>query len=146
MKFGAHYRRDDGCERDHDVYEQLVKDIDTIYVHPKYNRYEHSYDIALIKLFKPVVFTKWVAPVMLQYSVTVLPEEHCHAVGWGKTETGEVAKQLEFFDLRIRSHLDCWKLIKTLTDRALLDTTMFCAGEVGSDKPNTCSVSPAFSI
>ena len=66
-----------------------------IFVHPNYNSYAYDFDIALIKLSKPVTFTEYVRPACLAESTNeTTAYTRCLISGWGNTEIGTYITQL----------------------------------------------------
>ena len=90
---------------EHDVrvvegYEQIIS-VDKIIIHPDYDAYTLDYDVALIKLKKPINFTRNVRPVCLP-TMDFAPGTKCFVTGWGATiEKGNGSQ--------VRTQLEMWK-------------------------------------
>jgi len=74
-------RKADGTEH--------VIQIEEIFIHPKYNppKTENDYDVALIKLRKPIKFNNDVRPVCLP-TKDFRAGTNCYVTGWGDTLEG----------------------------------------------------------
>ena len=74
--------------RQADGTEQVIP-IDKIFIHPNYNppATGPDYDVALIKLRKPIRFTNDVRPVCLP-TRDFPPGTNCYVTGWGATREG----------------------------------------------------------
>lgn len=57
-------------------------------VHPKYNFYTYEYDLALVKLEKPLEFALHIAPICLPGSDDLLIGESAIITGWGRLSEG----------------------------------------------------------
>ena len=69
--------------RKKDATEQVIP-IDQIFKHPKHNPPNIDYDVALIKLKKPIKFNNDVRPVCLPRKDFPLGTK-CYVTGWGHT-------------------------------------------------------------
>uniref|UniRef100_A0A0N4ZN95 Peptidase S1 domain-containing protein n=1 Tax=Parastrongyloides trichosuri TaxID=131310 RepID=A0A0N4ZN95_PARTI len=102
--------------------------ISSISIHPYYkkNFIAYEYDIALIKLSKPVNITKKLAPIGLPKN-SVNRDRICIVAGWGMTsEKGEQSKYLKELQLPILSNEICNDFMHY---RGLINTlSSFCAG------------------
>ena len=104
--------------------------IDSVFIHPKYNRSLRINDIAVIKLKDPVEWTKWVQPICLPGSTENLKENsstYMQLVGWGYdhwNSGGEKTEELHAVELPIVSNEQCqyWMTKLEITDNHL------CAG------------------
>ncbi|XP_072886133.1 transmembrane protease serine 5-like isoform X1 [Hemitrygon akajei] len=60
--------------------------VDKIIYHNDYNDDTHDYDIALMKLRKPITFTDTVEAICLpKYNQQIMPGKKCWITGWGQT-------------------------------------------------------------
>ena len=60
-----------------------------IRLHPQHEIVELEFDIALMRLDKPVQFTRYVAPVCLPPAGLSLSDNNtCYVAGWGKPHSG----------------------------------------------------------
>ena len=63
--------------------------LSAIYVHPRYNRKTTDNDIALLKLSRPVKFTKYIRPACVpSSSFRVRSGANAFVSGWGATSEG----------------------------------------------------------
>ncbi|XP_055375886.1 serine protease snake-like [Condylostylus longicornis] len=83
--------------------------IANIYRHPNYKNNLDYYDIALIRLARPAVFTKHVRPARL-WASDEIPFEKVFALGYGSTKFGKTPTNvLTFFNLTIINNNECNK-------------------------------------
>ena len=68
--------------------EQIIP-IDTIILHPKFNRLTLDYDVALIELKNPIKFNSNVRPVCLP-TTDFDAGTDCYVTGWGRTMEGGI--------------------------------------------------------
>ncbi|KAB7506238.1 Serine protease snake [Armadillidium nasatum] len=116
--------------------EQLILISDVI-IHPEYNRPYH--DIALLKLEKPVIFTKRVLPACLPlYPEEDFSDKILTVAGWGRIQYADfkVTPTLQKVNIPVIERLKCWEDLKR--DNALLiprgiTEEQICAGEEGKD-------------
>ena len=59
--------------------------LESLYEHPLYNNVTSVNDLALLKVDKPIRFTREVMPACLAESVDELDKYSCHVTGWGLT-------------------------------------------------------------
>lgn len=100
---GAHNKDDPGSS---DGYSVGV-DVNHIYIHPLY---EMPYDIALLKLEQPLVFTQTVAPICLapkKWGRKDYEGENVTLSGWGKTQSGELSTNLQHYDTVGYNYASC---------------------------------------
>ncbi len=57
-------------------------------VHPKYNFFTYEYDLALVKLEKPIDAAPHVVPICLPGSDDLLIGENATVTGWGRLSEG----------------------------------------------------------
>ncbi|XP_023660683.1 suppressor of tumorigenicity 14 protein homolog isoform X3 [Paramormyrops kingsleyae] len=104
-----------------------TKPIRRIVLHALYDQFTSDYDIALLELATPVVFSEMVQPVCVPASThTFGSGTSCFVTGWGVlTEDGELATLLQEAPVKIISHNTCNKLYDdAVTPR------MLCAGNL----------------
>ena len=79
--------------------EQVIP-IDQIFIHPNYNPPSTGldYDVALIKLRKPIRFNNNVRPVSLP-TRDFPPGTNCYVTGWGDTREGGNIAQVNMTDI-----------------------------------------------
>ncbi len=62
------------------------------FIHPQYNHtgIGYNYDIALLKLTKPLKFNHAIQPICLPFGLGELPyNKTCYTTGWGVTAHGK---------------------------------------------------------
>ena len=79
--------------------EQVIP-IDQIFIHPNYKPAStgYDYDVALIKLRKPIRFNNDVKPVSLP-TRDFPPKTNCYVTGWGDTREGGSIAQVNMTDI-----------------------------------------------
>ncbi|KAG8232309.1 hypothetical protein J437_LFUL009408 [Ladona fulva] len=100
---------------------------ETVLPHEKYDPYDASNDIAVLKLKSPLTYSEVIQPVDLPSSVQMTPEGLVATViGWGLTYTGGPAPtSLQYARLQTYSDEDCYRLHKN--DQKPKPTNL-CAG------------------
>lgn len=87
------------------------------FLHPKYNSQFMSFDIALLKLERPVKFNAYIKPISLPTAVPPPPSK-MRAIGFGKiSQAGPIAEHLQFVDLLLLSRDECVKAYPILAVR-----------------------------
>lgn len=110
-------------------------DVEHVIMHGKYGRLD--YDIALLKLAKPVKFSKYVQPICLP-SADVKPGTKCYITGWGKiNHPGSMHHYLQQAAMPIVSNKVCDKK-NFATIRVHVTDRMVCAGDGGKTKISGC--------
>ncbi|XP_020625594.1 plasma kallikrein-like [Orbicella faveolata] len=107
--------------------EQVIP-IDQIFIHPKYNRPVTGldYDVALIKLKKPITFNNDARPVCLP-TKDFPPGTKCYVTGWGDTtEGGNFAQILQQAQVPLVPRDTCRRAYSDL--RLPITKRMRCAG------------------
>ncbi|XP_059111890.1 chymotrypsin-C [Peromyscus eremicus] len=108
----------------------LYSEVDTIYVHEKWNSLFVWNDIAIIKLAEPVELSDTIKVGCIPEEGALLPQDYpCYVTGWGRLWTGgPIADVLQQGLQPIVSHATCsrldWWFIK-------VRKTMVCAGGDG---------------
>uniref|UniRef100_A0A8C0ZPR0 Peptidase S1 domain-containing protein n=1 Tax=Castor canadensis TaxID=51338 RepID=A0A8C0ZPR0_CASCN len=108
----------------------LYVDVDTIYVHEKWNSLLLHNDIALIKLAEPVELSDTIQVACLPEEESLLPQDYpCYVTGWGRLWTdGPIADELQQGLQPVVDHDTCsrwdWWSFK-------VKKTMVCAGGDG---------------
>lgn len=65
----------------------ILHDVEKIFVHPKFNNKTYDYDISLLKLKEPLVFSRKVNAIPLShYENEIKIGTMLETVGWGYTE------------------------------------------------------------
>ncbi|XP_045474984.1 phenoloxidase-activating factor 1-like [Harmonia axyridis] len=118
--------------------------IDTIIIHPRYNRRSQAHDIAIIRMSQPANLTDYVSPICLPFSNTTYPEAGIMTVaGWGMTEKGYRSPILKKADIPLVPLETCRRIFHNYA--VLLDSHM-CAGGERKDSCNGDSGGPLFWI
>lgn len=102
-------------------------------IHPEYSRRQIKNDICIIKVpFMKLNSKPLAAPACLPpQGEHPPPGTKCWVAGWGQTESGSVAEQLQEVDLDIMSDQQC---ANTMNGQYLVKDAMFCAGSKGGGK------------
>ena len=107
-----------------------------VFVHPDYNRYTQSNDIALIKLEKPLEFDADVREICLPSKNQETDQKVVVASGWGVTSEGAsvVPNTLQKVQLTTVQHTQC---VNDMTGQCIrdpcVDETMMCASGEAKD-------------
>lgn len=96
------------------------------------------YDIALIKLAKPLKLSKEVQPVQLPKAESD-PKGDARLIGWGSTERGTPDK-LQHVDVVYVDRQTCYDSVKRLTGSSPVHETNVCSGPLDGGI-SACSVS-----
>ncbi|KAG6922966.1 kallikrein B1, partial [Chelydra serpentina] len=100
--------------------------VQEIIIHPQYVIAETGYDIALMKLDKPMNFTDLQQPICLpSKEETNTMYTHCWVIGWGYTkEQDQVQDILQKATIPLVSNEEC----QTRYQQDRIDNKMICAG------------------
>lgn len=100
--------------------------MDQVCTHPKYDDRTMDYDIALLRLDKPVSYSDAMRPICLPSSTENFPSgTQCVVTGWGKIrDSGPVSDKLRVASVPIIDHSKCRQMYggNRITER------MTCAG------------------
>uniref|UniRef100_A0A3Q1F1D9 pancreatic elastase n=1 Tax=Acanthochromis polyacanthus TaxID=80966 RepID=A0A3Q1F1D9_9TELE len=118
---------------EHDLYtnsgREQILDISQVYVHPDWDSYTITNDIALLKLSSPATLNSYIQLGALPPSGEILPNNsYCYITGWGRTATdGNISNELKQAFLPSVDHETCsspdwWG--------SIVKTTMVCAGRL----------------
>ncbi|NXI77231.1 ST14 protein, partial [Rhipidura dahli] len=104
-----------------------MRSIKRIIVHPQYDQSISDYDIALLEMEVPVVFSELVQPICLPSTSRVfLYGTVCYVTGWGAIkENSHLAKTLQEARVRMINQSVCNKLYD-----GLITSRMLCAGNL----------------
>ncbi|NXI29357.1 ST14 protein, partial [Sterrhoptilus dennistouni] len=104
-----------------------MRSIIRIIVHPQYDQSISDYDIALLEMEKPVLFSELVQPICLPSTSRVfLYGTVCYVTGWGAIkENSHLAKTLQEARVRMINQSVCNKLYDDL-----ITSRMLCAGNL----------------
>ena len=59
--------------------------LDEFFIHPSYNRYDFTYDIALLKITGGITMTDYIRPVCLpKPREAFYSSDECYTTGWGR--------------------------------------------------------------
>ncbi|NXQ50702.1 ST14 protein, partial [Catharus fuscescens] len=104
-----------------------MRSIIRIIVHPQYDQSISDYDIALLEMERPVLFSELVQPICLPSTSRVfLYGTVCYVTGWGAIkENSHLAKTLQEARVRMINQSVCSKLYDDL-----ITSRMLCAGNL----------------
>ncbi|NXY32024.1 ST14 protein, partial [Pomatorhinus ruficollis] len=104
-----------------------MRSIIRIIVHPQYDQSISDYDIALLEMEAPVLFSELVQPICLPSTSRVfLYGTVCYVTGWGAIkENSHLAKTLQEARVRMINQSVCNKLYDNL-----ITSRMLCAGNL----------------
>lgn len=107
-------------------------DVDDIRPHPDYQRPLLGNDIALVRIKRPVSFTKFVSPVCLPFNDPVVTVDALVA-GWGLTDflSTRSSDVLQHVSVPVVSGDECGRIFQGLTD--ILPTQLCAGGVAGKD-------------
>ncbi|XP_022900363.1 serine proteinase stubble isoform X2 [Onthophagus taurus] len=98
-------------------------------VHPKYNFYTYEYDLALVKLDKPLDFAPHIMPICLPGSDDLLVGENATVTGWGRlSEGGLLPTVLQEVHVPIVSNEDCKSMFLQAGRHEYIPDIFLCAG------------------
>jgi secreted trypsin-like serine protease len=128
-----------------------TRQVESIHIHSSYSPFGYDSDIGIVILKESVDTGYHVRPICFPQSVNTAQEEIMLAegsigtvIGWGLTENGSVAQNLQTGKLRVVGPVECSQGTKTVGGgRLQIKSTTYCAapGQNGdSDKiVNVCS-------
>uniref|UniRef100_A0A4W5LEC4 Peptidase S1 domain-containing protein n=1 Tax=Hucho hucho TaxID=62062 RepID=A0A4W5LEC4_9TELE len=113
-----------------------TRGVESIIVHPRYNRAVVDYDISVVELDREVEVTSYVRPVCLPSNGQLpQPDTYCYITGWGHMGN-RMPFKLQEGEVRIISRSQC----QSYFDMKTITTRMLCAGyEAGT--VDSCMVS-----
>ncbi|CAG0916297.1 unnamed protein product [Notodromas monacha] len=98
-------------------------------VHPKYNFFTYEYDLALVKLEKPVDPMPHVVPICLPGSDDLLIGENATVTGWGRlSEGGTLPSILQNVQVPIVSNERCKDMFLSSGRHEFIPDIFLCAG------------------
>jgi secreted trypsin-like serine protease len=127
IKLGVHNTRND---LEHGM---IVSTVEAVYIHPNYDAGSVTYDVALLKLSKPIQFTDHIQPICLPYQDEPLPEAGSKVVvtGWGLLRTGGTYPDtLQEVAVEMVDNSVC----KSAYPQLIYEEVMFCAGSIAGGK------------
>uniref|UniRef100_A0A8C0W2L6 Peptidase S1 domain-containing protein n=5 Tax=Castor canadensis TaxID=51338 RepID=A0A8C0W2L6_CASCN len=92
-------------------------------VHPHYNAATHDQDIMLLRLARPVKFSKWIQPLPLTRDCSIR-QNSCHILGWGKTEDGGFPDAIQCAYIHLVPREECERAYP-----GQITSNMVCAGD-----------------
>ena len=123
----------------HDVYDLTeFRHVDKFFMHPNYTYTEKEFDIGLVKLKQPLVFSDTVQPIDLNYE-DIPVGTWCNVTGWGlKSEDGLfLASHLQYVEVPTEDDFECGKVYPSD-----MRENMICAGYEGHDSCSADSGGP----
>uniref|UniRef100_A0A8C4UEP1 Peptidase S1 domain-containing protein n=1 Tax=Falco tinnunculus TaxID=100819 RepID=A0A8C4UEP1_FALTI len=103
-----------------------MRSIKRIIVHPQYDQSISDYDIALLEMEMPVLFSELVQPICLPSTSRVFVYGTvCYVTGWGHTHFHAHGSSLQEARVRIINQSVCNKLYDDL-----ITSRMLCAGNL----------------
>lgn len=129
---------DQNLVSDDDNAEPQEYQIANTIVHPNYKHSSNYYDIALIKLSREVIFTRFIRPACL-WKNNLLNSTKAVATGWGQLEfAGNRSNDLRKVALNIIDNIHCQQLYeRSKTLRIGIVRSQLCAGYLEGGK-DTC--------
>jgi secreted trypsin-like serine protease len=110
--------------------------VSKIVMHPNYRSSDLNYDVALLKLSRPLTFNQYVAPVTL--AAVPATGRAVQVVGWGALRSGGSSPtKLRKAQVNIYDFVTCQNVYKPLGISLRVTNTMFCASTPQFDK-DTC--------
>ncbi|XP_075034923.1 serine protease 27-like [Mixophyes fleayi] len=110
----------------------VMGNVERIIVHPLYNETDYRGDIAVLKLDRPVTYTKYIMPICLPSSSVTFPcGMECWVTGWGYTSFNEnlpFPKTLQETKVPLIDHERCDKMYYVVTSTNSVNNDMMCAG------------------
>ncbi|GLV41138.1 Stubble [Carabus blaptoides fortunei] len=98
-------------------------------VHPKYNFFTYEYDLALVKLDKPLEFAPHISPICLPASDDLLIGENATVTGWGRlSEKGTLPSVLQEVSVPIVSNDRCKNMFLRAGRHEFIPEIFLCAG------------------
>lgn len=124
--------------RQDDSAEPQEYQIASVTAHPSYRSFSNYYDIALIRLNRPVTFSRFVRPACL-WQTSSINSTKAVAIGWGQMEfVGDRSDDLRKVSLDIINNSDCRQLYESSKKlRRGVVKTQLCAGYLHGGK-DTC--------
>jgi len=111
--------------------------ISKVIVHPGWDRRSLNNDIAMLKVSRPVIFTREVSSACLP-ETDVKPGAECYITGWGKIQhPGRGHNILQQAMLPVVDSKTCEKKNKQILGRPVTPQ-MICAGDGGKTKKSGC--------
>lgn len=127
---------------------QITMGLMKVQVHENYNHASSDSDIAILKLARPVEFTRFIRPICLpDHGQDLTPETQVLVSGWGDTGNGnaQFSDELQEVAVELRSNDECNNWLSGFTGVTNeVNENMVCAGypEGGKDACQGDSGSP----
>ncbi|CAG0902674.1 unnamed protein product [Darwinula stevensoni] len=116
-------------------YPYVERGVSKKVVHPKYNFFTYEYDLALVKLEKPVDLTPHVSPICLPGSEDLLIGENATVTGWGRlSEGGTLPSVLQQVTVPIVSNQRCKEMFHAGGRQEYIPDIFLCAGFDGGGR------------
>ncbi|CAD7093306.1 unnamed protein product [Hermetia illucens] len=98
-------------------------------VHPQYNYNSYEYDLAVVKLEKPLEFADHVSPICLPATDDLLIGQNATVTGWGRlSEGGTLPSVLQEVSVPIVSNDVCKMMFKRAGRHEFIPDIFLCAG------------------
>ncbi|XP_067329728.1 transmembrane protease serine 9 isoform X1 [Anolis sagrei] len=120
--------------------EEKVRQVAQLHRHPFYNAFTLDYDLALLRLDRPLRFSPTLRPICLPEGADRLaPGAQCVITGWGSTkEGGPMSKQLQKAWVQVLGEAECQRFYPVQ-----ISSRMLCAGSP-QWAIDSCSVSSTY--
>ncbi|XP_037532311.1 suppressor of tumorigenicity 14 protein [Nematolebias whitei] len=114
-----------GLQYQYKISDAQQRKLKKIITHPLYSQMTYDYDIALLELSEPLVFSNTIQPICLPSSSHVFPAGmSCWVTGWGALrEAGQLAMTLQKASVKIINDTVC----NTVTENQVT-SRMLCSG------------------
>nr|XP_033819686.1 suppressor of tumorigenicity 14 protein-like isoform X2 [Geotrypetes seraphini] len=114
-----------GLHGQRDMQNVQVRGVKSITTHPLYNHNTFDYDIALLELKEPLVFSNIIHPICLPARTHIFPSGmSCWVTGWGLLgENGQLARMLQKAEVKIINDTVC-----NSVTRGQVTPRMLCSG------------------
>ncbi|KAL5238777.1 hypothetical protein ACI65C_006187 [Semiaphis heraclei] len=110
-------------------YGFLIRKLQTVVVHPKYNTYAMEYDLALLRFDKPVKFQPNILPVCIPEDNSNFEGLSAHITGWGTLYYGGLPPDaLQGVTVPIINNSDCETMFRAAGYAKKIPDTFICAG------------------
>lgn len=116
---------------------QMMRGVKEVIIHPQYSNRNYDNDLALLRLDKPVAYTRYILPICLPTEDLKIIGKRGYVTGWGRIyDGGPEPSFLNEVDVPILSNSECNSLFKLAAlDEHVDEEIWVCAGyrEGGKD-------------
>ncbi|KAM4026341.1 serine protease 33-like [Anomaloglossus baeobatrachus] len=117
-------------------FNQAKHGLETLIIHENYEKNQSNWDIALVKLDRPVPYTKYIQPICLPAASVTFPcGLDCWVSGWGNIHCGvglPSPQTLQNVKVPLIDHETCDKILHENADLSsastMVNDAMICAG------------------